>query len=165
MFDRPVRDLISAISSRFSDACVWTTMPCSRDRCATASSSSREHETAKRGAKAARRRPLARPCHRLAIATLSSIDAAVCSSSRAGTAASASIMHLPTTARRPIGSSASNTASVSCTVSIVSTVVVPLWSSSDAAYRADAASDAAVCAASIGQIRVLSQSSSARSSA
>ena len=48
-------------------------------------------------------------------------DACVRSSSRAGTAGSASIMHLPTTARSPVGSSASNTASVSCTVSIVRT--------------------------------------------
>ena len=50
----------------------------------------------------------------------------------------ASIRHLPTTARRPVGASASKTASVSCTVSIVSTVVVPPSSSSAAARRADA---------------------------
>ena len=99
-------------------------------------------------------------------ARLSSIERATCSSSRRdGRVASASIMHLPTTARRPIGSSASKTASVSCTVSIVSTVVVPPSSSSAAASRADAASDAGVCAASIGQMRRFSQSSSARSSA
>ena len=49
-------------------------------------------------------------------------------------------MHLPTTARRPISSSASNTTSVSCTVSIVSAVVVPLRRSSAAARRADARS-------------------------
>ena len=74
MFLRPVRDLIRAISSRFSDACVWTTSWCSMASRATASSSSREHDTANRGAKAARRRPSARPCQRLAIATLSSIE-------------------------------------------------------------------------------------------
>ena len=35
-------------------------------------------------------------------------------------------MHLPTVARSPIAASVSNTTSVSCTVSIVSTVVVPV---------------------------------------
>ena len=165
MFERPVRLRINAISSRFSEAWVWTTKPCACDSAATASSSACEHETAKRGAKAARRRPLARPCHRLAMATLSSSDAFVCSIRRAGAASSASIMHFPTTARSPVDSRASKTASVSCTVSIVSTVVVPLISSSEAACRAAAASDAGVCAASIGHTRVFSQSSSARSSA
>ena len=62
------------------------------------------------------------------------------------------------TARSPVAATASNTASVSCTVSIVSTVVVPLESSSQAARRADARSDAGVCAASIGQMRGRSQS-------
>ena len=39
--------------------------------------------------------------------------------------AGASIRHLPITARIPLSAAASNTASVSCTVSIVSTEVVP----------------------------------------
>ena len=99
------------------------------------------------------------------MATLSSSDCVVASSRRAGTAVSASIMHLPTTARRPMGSSAANTASVSCTVSMVSTVVVPLINNSDAACRAAAASDAGVWAASMGHTRVFSHASNARSSA
>ena len=74
-------------------------------------------------------------------------------------------MHLPIVARRPLSATASNTTSVSCTVSIVSTEVVPLQSSSVVASRAAARSDAGVCAASIGQTRVRSQSISARSSA
>ena len=74
-------------------------------------------------------------------------------------------MHLPTTARSPMGSRAAKTESVSCTVSMVSTVVVPLISNSDAACLAAAARDAGVCAASIGHTRVFSQSSNARSSA
>ena len=73
-------------------------------------------------------------------------------------AASASIRHLPITARIPAAATASKTASVSCTVSIVSTVVVPVESSSQAARRAEARSEAGVCAASIGQIRWRSQS-------
>ena len=74
-------------------------------------------------------------------------------------------MHLPTVARSPISASVSNTTSVSCTVSIVSTVVVPDSSSSAAASRADARSVAGVCAASIGQTRRRSHSSSGMSSA
>jgi hypothetical protein len=92
-------------------------------------------------------------------------SARVSSWRRFGTCASKSIMHLPIVARRPISSTASNTASVSCTVSIVSTVVVPLHSSSVAASRAAARSEAGVCAASIGQTRDRSQSIRARSSA
>ena len=74
-------------------------------------------------------------------------------------------MHLPTVARSPISASVSNTTSVSCTVSIVSTVVVPESSSSAAASRAAARSVDGVCAASIGQIRRRSHSSSGMSSA
>ena len=74
-------------------------------------------------------------------------------------------MHLPIVARSPLSATASNTASVSCTVSIVNTAVVPLDSSSSAASRAAARSDAGVCAASIGQTRLRSQSISGRSSA
>ena len=165
MLPSPVSSRTSAISSRFSDAWLCTRSACCRDKCATASSSSREHDTANRGAKAARSRPLARPFQRAASARLSSTDACVRSSSRAGTARSASIMHLPTTARSPVGSRASNTASVSCTVSIVRTAVVPPSSNSDAASEAAAASDRGVCAASMGQMRVRSQSRSTRSSA
>ena len=68
--------------------------------------------------------------------------------------------------RRPQAAvGAANTESVSCAVSIVSTVVVPLISNSESACRAAAARDAGVCAASMGHTRVLDQSSSARSSA
>jgi hypothetical protein len=142
------------------------TSACSRsDSAATASSSSREHDTAKRGAKAARSRPLAAPSQRFFNARLSSIDFVVCSRSRAGASSAESIMHLPTTARSPIDDSDSNTTSVSWTVSIVSTVVVPESRSSDAASSADARSVEAVCAASIGQIRRFSHSSSGMSSA
>ena len=74
-------------------------------------------------------------------------------------------MHLPIVARMPLALTAANTASVSCTVSIVRIVVVPLRSSSWHASLAAAVSDAGVCAASIGQTRVLSQSSRRRSSA
>ncbi len=74
-------------------------------------------------------------------------------------------MHLPTVARSPISASVSNTTSVSCTVSIVSAVVVPESSSSAAASRAEARSVAGVCAASIGQTRRRSHSSSGMSSA
>ena len=74
-------------------------------------------------------------------------------------------MHLPTTARSPTDDSDSNTTSVSWTVSIVSTVVVPESRSSDAASSADARSVDGVCAASIGQIRRFSHSSSGMSSA
>ena len=48
---------------------------------------------------------------------------------------------------------------------MVSTVVVPERNSSEAACCAAAASERGLCAASIGQMRVFSQSSSARSSA
>ena len=94
---------------------------------ATASSSSREHDTAKRGANAARSRPFAAPSQRFC-----KRDALVDRRSRLlaaaarGTSLSESIMHLPTVARSPISASVSKTTSVSCTVSIVSTVVVPL---------------------------------------
>ena len=74
-------------------------------------------------------------------------------------------MHLPIVARRPLAAISSKTTSVSCTVSIVSTVVVPLDSSSAAASRAAARSVLAVCAASIGQTRVRSQAINGRSSA
>ena len=53
---------------------------------------------------------------------------------------SESIMHLPTMARSPVSASVSNTTSVSCTVSIVRTEVVPVRSSSAAASRAEARS-------------------------
>ena len=66
---------------------------------------------------------------------------------------------------RPHAASSSSTASVSCTVSIVSTVVVPERSSSAAASWVAARSVAAVWAASSGQTRSRSQSSSGRSSA
>ena len=67
--------------------------------------------------------------------------------------------------RRPVSASVSKTTSVSCTVSIVSTVVVPVRSSSAAASRADARSVVGVCAASIGHTRRRSHSSSGMSSA
>ena len=86
MLPRPVRSRTSAISSRFSEAWLCTSSACCCDRWATASSRSREQDTANRGAKAARSRPLARPCQRDASARLSSTDACVRSSSRAGTA-------------------------------------------------------------------------------
>ena len=60
---------------------------------------------------------------------------------------------------------ASNTTSVSCTVSIVSTDVVPLDNSSVVASRTAARNEAGVCAASISQTRVRSHSISGRSSA
>jgi hypothetical protein len=74
-------------------------------------------------------------------------------------------MHLPIVARMPLAAAASNTASVSCTVSMVSTVVVPEASSSAMPRRAAARSVAGVCAASIGHTRVRSQSINGRSSA
>jgi hypothetical protein len=80
---------------------VCTSVWWASDRLATASSSAGEHETAKRGANAARSRPCAAPSHRLASATLSSIDAFVCSRIRAGTSSPESIMHLPMVARMP----------------------------------------------------------------
>ena len=49
-------------------------------------------------------------------------------------------MHLPIVARSPLSATASNTTSVSCTVSIVSTAVVPLARSSVVASRAAARS-------------------------
>ena len=166
MFDTPPDSCRTiAISSRDSEACVCTSVWCASDRLATASSSAREHETAKRGANAARSRPPAAPSHRLPSATLSSIDAFVCSRIRAGTSSPESIMHLPMVARMPASAAASNTTSVSCTVSIVSTVVVPQASSSAMPIRAAARSVEGVCAASIGQMRVRSQSISVRSSA
>ena len=74
-------------------------------------------------------------------------------------------MHLPTVARSPTSARVSNTTSVSCTVSIVSTDVVPVRSSSAAARRTEARSVDGVCAASIGQTRSFSHSSSGMSSA
>ena len=157
--------LTMAISSRDSEACVCTSACCSSDRLPTASSSSREHDTANRGANAACRRPFSAPCQCLRIATLSSSDDRVASLRRLGTSASESIMHLPIVARRPLSATASNTTSVSCTVSIVRTAVVPLDRSSVAASRAAARRVVGVCAASMGRIRVRSQSISGRSSA
>ena len=74
-------------------------------------------------------------------------------------------MHLPMVARSPLSATASNTTSVSCTVSIVRTAVVPLVRSSVVASRAAARSDSGECAASIGHTRSRSQSISGRSSA
>ena len=74
-------------------------------------------------------------------------------------------MHLPIAARRPLVCTSSNTTSVSCTVSIVNTAVVPLVRSSVAPSRAAARRVPGVCAASIGHTRVRSQSISGRSSA
>ncbi len=71
-------------------------------------------------------------------------------------------MHLPMVARSPLSATASNTTSVSCTVSIVSTAVVPLASSSVVASRAAARSDSGECAASIGHTRCRSQSISGK---
>ena len=82
--------------------------------------------------------------------------------SRAGAASSLSIRHLPTVARRPLAASVSSTTSVPCTVSIVSTQVVPVRSSSCTASRVLTRSDASSCAASIGHTRWRSQASSAQ---
>ena len=93
------------------------------------------------------------------------MEADVFSRIRAGASPEASIMHLPTTARMPVPASVSNTTSVSCTVSIVSAVVVPESSNSLAASRAEARSVAGLWAASIGHTRFVSHSSSGMSSA
>jgi len=100
---------------------VW----CSADRLATASSSAREHETAKRGRERRVQAPFPAPFQRLPIARLSSIEACVVSCSRLGAAASPS-NHATcrSFARMPLAAVSSNTTSVSCTVSIVSTAVV-----------------------------------------
>ncbi len=99
-------------------------------------------------------------------ARLSSSAARPFSRSRAGASGVvSSIRHLPSVARMPVAAVASITASVSCTVSIVRIDVVPLRSSSRHARRAAARSEAGVCAASIGQMRVRSQSIRRRSSA
>ena len=74
-------------------------------------------------------------------------------------------MHLPTTARMPVSASVSNTTSVSWTVSMVSTVVVPDRSNSAAASRVAACNVDGVCAASMGQTQRFNQSSSGMSSA
>ena len=74
-------------------------------------------------------------------------------------------MHLPMVARMPLAATVSNTTSVSCTVSIVNTVVVPLDSNSVVARRVAARRVSGRCAASMGQTRVRSQSISGRSSA
>ena len=117
-----------AISSRDSDACVWTSASCcgrERARPLRAARASTTRRSAARRRRAAVRSPA--PCQRARIATLSSIDARVVFlQPRAAPRASQSIMHLPIVARRPLSATASNTASVSCTVSIVSTAVVPL---------------------------------------
>ena len=91
-------------------------------------------------------------------------------SARAGVAARASSLPSPSCTCRPspscpLAASVSNTTSVSCTVSIVSAVVVPERSSSAAASRVAARSVDGVCAASSGQTRRRSQSSSGMSSA
>ena len=117
------------------------------------------------GASAIRIRPSACSCQRRCRSTPASMPARHGSCSRAGASPPSSIRHLPTVARMPVGAMASSTASVSCTVSIVSTVVVPVRSSSWTASRVEAASVAGVCAASSGHTRCLSHSSSGRSSA
>ena len=131
----------------------------------------RFEQLARAGDREARRERGVQPAVRRAVPARADRDALVDRSCRVsscrrfGTCASKSIMHLPIVARRPLSATASNTTSVSCTVSIVSTAVVPLHSSSVVASRAAARSDSGVCAASIGQTRVRSQSISARSSA
>ena len=93
---------------------------------------SREHDTAKRGASAMRMPPV-----RLAVpapvqARLSSMPGAP-RSRAAAAGASRAVVHQALADRRAdarCGASASSTTSVSCTVSIVSTVVVPVRSSS-----------------------------------
>ena len=156
-----------AISSRDSDACVCTSASLlDPTGCATASSSSREHETANRGANAARSRPFAAPSHRARIARLSSIDAASSSCSRCGT--SRVEVHHALADRRPhpalrrplrtrhrCRAPSPSSAPRSCRST----------SSSVVASRAAARSVSGVCAASIGQTRVRSQSISGRSSA
>ena len=134
---------------------------------ATASSSSREQETANRGANAARSRPLAAPSQRRCKrdALVDRLTRSLAQARRHVVVVAESIMHFPTVARMPLAASVSNTTSVSCTVSIVSTVVVPERSSSAAARRVAARSVAGVCAASSGQTRRRSQSSSGKSSA
>ena len=110
-------------------------------------------------------RPPAAPSHAARRARASSMAGRTGCFSRAGAASSLSIRHLPTVARRPLAASVSSTTSVPCTVSIVSTQVVPVRSSSCTASRVLTRSDASSCAASIGQTRCRSQASSARSSA
>ena len=165
MLSMPVRFWTSAISPRDSDACVCTSSPRSAASTATASRSRREHETANLGANATRMRPSWVSCQRSNSVRASPIDVLVFSFSRAGASAASSIMHLPIVARRPERAISSKTTSVSCTVSIVRIDVVPPRSSSQAARRADARSEASVCAASSGQTRVRSQSIRLRSSA
>jgi hypothetical protein len=111
-------------------------------------------------------RPLAAPLYRRNSSTLSA--SARLPSSRSPLGASGvvwSIRLLAIVARIPVADVASITASVPWTVSIVRTDVVPLCSSSRQARRADARSEAGVCAASIGQILVRSHSIRRRSSA
>ena len=140
----PVRARTMSTSPRDSEACVCTSMPPSAESAATASSNSRVHDTAKRGANAVRTRPFAAPSQRAFSPSASSMALVVSSRSRAGTSSSASIRHLPIVARRPLDAISSQTTSVSCTVSIVRTVVVPPRSSSHAARRADARKDGSV---------------------
>ena len=64
MLSRPVCARTTSTSSRCSDACVWTSRPRSSESAAVASSRSRVHEIANRGASAARSRPSAAPCQR-----------------------------------------------------------------------------------------------------
>ena len=110
----------TSTSSRDSMRACGRARDCCAESAATASSSSREHDTAKRGAKAARKRPLPAPCQRRCNA-----DALV---DRRRVRSLQARRHLRrrspscTSRRSPacrMASSASNTTSVSCTVSIV----------------------------------------------
>ncbi len=127
LFIPPVSCLTMAISSRDSDAWVCTSMPCSPE-----SDRHRFEQRARARHGEARRERGAEPSVR---ARRSSADGsrgfrrstpAVRSCRRAGTAASR-VHHALADRRRADRSrrAASNTTSVSCTVSIVSTVVVP----------------------------------------
>ena len=165
MFVRPPDSAGRSRSRRCdSDACVWTSAPCSRDR-----RGHRFEQLARARHGKPRRERGAQPAVGARRASAGESPGSR-RSTRCGRLLQprrhrrrpTSIMHLPIVARMPLSATASNTASVSCTVSIVSTVVVPLESSSVVASRAAARSDAGVCAASIGQMRVRSQSISAQ---
>ena len=164
-FPMPAIARTTSISSRCSAACVCTSMSCVAETAAVASSRSRVQETAKRGASATRMRPSAAPCQARWRASASSIAGPTGCLRRGGAAASLSIRHLPTVARRPLAASASSTTSVPCTVSIVSTLVVPVRRSSCTARRALIRKEVSSWAASIGQMRCRNQARSARSSA
>jgi hypothetical protein len=154
MLSMPVSRRTRAIFARCSDAWVWTSNPCAAEAAAVASSRSRVHDSANRGASAARSRPPAAPCQRRWSAS-DLVDAGSGGLKQPARHASPLfIRHLPIVARRCVDVSASNTASVSWTVSIVNAVVVPPSRSSAAASRAEAARVAASCAASIGQIAI-----------